>query len=278
MRSTSLRRLPVGLGLMVAMGVLYVGYVAIWGRLDSNAASGASYFNDIVTPLLAFVSFFALLITVVIQSNELGLAREELQLTRHELERSADALHLQSESLSTQNFQQVALQLLGLHMEISQRVTCTVYNPYGEEKQQAYGAAAFYELVNRLGRQIKEKKRRAKKTRSERQISLATYNRFYRVNADQLAHYFRFLYRTLKFLNDNSHRNDIYVKLLRAQLSDDELLILFYNGLTPRGRKFGTLMEQTALLNNLPKKRLPSSLYLGWYQRSVFGDEPPRSA
>jgi hypothetical protein len=64
-------------------------------------------FGDFVggtlNPILAFLSFMALLYTIKIQMDELKLSREELEATRKELEASRIAQQEQSESLKLQN-------------------------------------------------------------------------------------------------------------------------------------------------------------------------------
>ncbi|MFC9657006.1 putative phage abortive infection protein [Bacillus subtilis] len=60
-----------------------------------------------------------------------------------------------------------------------------------------------------------------------------------------LGHYFRNLYRIVKFidqseLTDEEKKN--YIGILRAQLSTDELSLIFYNALSPTGRKFKKLI------------------------------------
>lgn len=72
-----------------------------------------------------------------------------------------------------------------------------------------------------------------------------------------LDHYFRHLYRIVKFVDDaeiikSKTKKYEYICILRAQLSDYELGFLFYNCLSDNGReKFKPLIEKYALFNNL---------------------------
>jgi len=68
-----------------------------------------------------------------------------------------------------------------------------------------------------------------------------------------------------------------YVKLLRAQLSSHELLLLFYNCLSEKGmRKTKALVERYALLEHVPQDKLvPKQLnmdhnHVGLYERGAF--------
>lgn len=73
-----------------------------------------------------------------------------------------------------------------------------------------------------------------------------------------LDHYFRHLYRVFKyidetpvFINDKKKRYE-YACIMRASLSQYELILLFYNCLSSNGReKFKPLIERYAIFNNL---------------------------
>lgn len=89
-----------------------------------------------------------------------------------------------------------------------------------------------------------------------------------------LDHYFRYLYRILKHIDESKLLNrldnpqeerEYYAHILRAQLSNYELLMLFYNGLL--GENVDTikkLIERYAMFNNL------RSLELGVYQSAYY--------
>lgn len=77
-------------------------------------------------------------------------------------------------------------------------------------------------------------------------------------DANILDHYFRHLYRVFKyidetpvFINDKKKRYE-YACIIRASLSQYELILLFYNCLSSNGReKFKPLIERYAIFNNL---------------------------
>jgi hypothetical protein len=84
------------------------------------------------------------------------------------------------------------------------------------------------------------------------------YLNFYRDHQAEVGHYFRNLYHLLKFvaeskIPDGDKRR--YTSLVRAQLSQYELALLFYDGLTPippeTTNKFKGLIERFGLLENL---------------------------
>ncbi len=94
-------------------------------------------------------------------------------------------------------------------------------------------------------------------------IGIQGYN--YMAENDDLSfldHYFRHLYRIIKYVDDHKNLFTLreryeYVCLLRAQLSDYELGLVFYNCLSDNGRdKFKPLAEKYALFNNIRYKVL----------------------
>ena len=70
-----------------------------------------------------------------------------------------------------------------------------------------------------------------------------------------LDHYFRHLYRIFKYIDDadenivGAHKKYEYACIVRASLSQYELIMLFYNGFYHQ--KFKKLIEKYAILNNL---------------------------
>ncbi|MCF6347515.1 MAG: putative phage abortive infection protein [Flavobacteriaceae bacterium] len=102
-------------------------------------------------------------------------------------------------------------------------------------------------------------------------MDLKEINESYMKSYEQLltdfGHYFRNLYRIVKMVdeedivsNDSSEIHKIkykYTSIIRAQLSDYELLWLFYNCLSSNGnKKFKPLVEKYTLFKNIPINKL----------------------
>lgn len=82
----------------------------------------------------------------------------------------------------------------------------------------------------------------------------AIYFYYFHAYHSSLGHYFRNLYHIVKFVDESKlHRKEKegYIKILRAQLSNYEILLLAYNGLSPYGASFKPLIEKYKLLKNL---------------------------
>jgi hypothetical protein len=82
---------------------------------------------------------------------------------------------------------------------------------------------------------------------------MAVYGHYYHIYQSILGHYFRNLYHMVKFV-ENSKVMDkrVYMGLLRAQLSNYELVLLAYNGMYKYGiKKFKPLIEKHKLLKTI---------------------------
>ena len=95
-------------------------------------------------------------------------------------------------------------------------------------------------------------------------------------------HYFRLLYRILKFVDEskviiNYDQKYEYTAMLRAMLSRYELVWLYYNGLSYGAQKLKPLIERYAMLNNLRSELLVKGKPKGFgeYNDSAFKNTYP---
>lgn len=89
----------------------------------------------------------------------------------------------------------------------------------------------------------------------------------------QFGVYYKFLYHLIKYINDISiegFENEEYTRLIKAQLSEYEILFLFYNGLfvadekkEKEGKSFKQLIEKYRLLSAL---NIANELFLHGYK------------
>jgi len=99
------------------------------------------------------------------------------------------------------------------------------------------------------------------------------YLEFYKKQQHNLGHYFRNMYNIVKFVKNSSVDDKrLYTNILRAQLSTHELALLFYNCASDMGKeKFKPLIEEFALLKNLPENILLNSEHKFFYSKLAFG-------
>lgn len=108
----------------------------------------------------------------------------------------------------------------------------------------------------------------------EMNVIFFAYNNFWLKYRSDLGHYFRFLFNLFKYVdNADLDFNDKvkYAKIIRSQLSDYELIIIFYNGLSEKGMdKLKPIIEKYTLLNNVPHDLLFDRGHLNNYDRKAF--------
>lgn len=74
----------------------------------------------------------------------------------------------------------------------------------------------------------------------------------YETHFFHLGHYFRHLYWIFRFVDDSSlprPSKEKYAKIVRAQLSPEEVILIGLNGITEHGKKFKSFIEEYRLLH-----------------------------
>jgi len=218
------------------------------------------FFGGVLNPILTFFTLFGLIVTIVIQ-------RQELRLSRHEYEKTADAL-------STQAIETTFFNILDLHHKIVDNlkvdledlsyrseaekalrgISASVFNKYLTEsiptkKLKVEGRAVFEEILTFL----------TVETKTPEDV-LNRYKNIQKHHNHILGHYFRNLYQALKVI-DSYEENKLtyeqkrkYSSILRAQLSTKELTLLFINcldGVSDSGQ-FRNLLIEFQMLEHLP--------------------------
>ncbi|MCC7027016.1 MAG: putative phage abortive infection protein [Saprospiraceae bacterium] len=94
-------------------------------------------------------------------------------------------------------------------------------------------------------------------------LLVSIYDYYYHIHQSDLGHYFRNLFYIVRYItNSNIRKIDKteFIKILRSQLSNYELLLLAYNGLHPYGEKFYPFIVDYELLKSLNNElKLPNS-------------------
>ena len=233
-------------------------YVWTFGRELSGDHSRWAQFGDylggVLSPIFAFLGFLALLVTIYIQTREL----------RH----SVRILGEQSESLRLQNFESAFFEMVRFHHDIVKDMDFLLRTGTRVE-----GRDCFKRLFERLERSyVIEMKRDASPSEP---LAVAAYRRFYDANQHEVGHYFRNVYRILKFVDRaRVEEKADYTGILRAQLSSYELALLFYNALSPVGTKLKPLVEKYALLENMDVRLLiRADSDVSMFAAEAYGDQ-----
>lgn len=225
-------------------------YKHIFHNFEINAnVEHFGQFGDFIggtlNPILAFLSFMALLYTIKIQTDELKLSREELEATRKELEGSRIAQQEQSDSLKLQNkaaklqiFESTFFQLLNQH---NQYLNLLVKENIKIDYIKYTNSDPFNEL-SRDG------------FKSKKQI----LSEFHETNQTKrtLKNYFMTLFQILKYINNYAKRNDInakfYTNIIRALIDDEILRLLAINCIAyPEFIEYKKYIEEYAFFEHI---------------------------
>jgi len=259
--------------MVVLVVVLWVGLGAFaWSLGDSRGLFGDMF--GAANALFAGLAFATLIYTILLQRGELRLQRRELELTRHEMQGQREQLEAQKDQMEAQNrltaiqgFETSFFQVLSTFGAIVRSIEI------GDSK----GSGAFTHYYNSL---VGAYQSQIRINEDQHATMIRVFNDFYERNQGVLGHYFRTLYNLVKLV-DRSPVEDkhFYTNLIRAHLSNQETLVLFYNCVVGHGReKFKPLVERYALLKNMPRERLLSSDHRDLVEPGAYGKEYRRGA
>jgi hypothetical protein len=250
----------VALWVASAVVVVYVLPLCGW---EQRAQFGDMF--GAVSALFSGLAFAGIILTILLQRDELRLQREELVLTRNELKGQKEQLQLQNETLKKQQFEATFFQMLRVFRE--QADNCD------EAARRASFAGGFEGMANRIGTRCAERRRTAPSESVTEAISSA-YDSVYGNMENCLGPYFRILFSIIELVDQSAIEDKKrYSNIVRALLSQSELVVLCFDGLSRYGReKLKPLIEKYALLKHLDRTEsfeLPT--IADGYALSAFG-------
>jgi uncharacterized membrane protein len=248
-----------------------VGVIIYFSDGLSEFGTWGDFFGGFLNPILTFITFCSVLITIILQQNELSLARREFT-------RSADALEKQIQAIDKQNFESTFFGMLSLHNELVEAIVTrrTSFAGPGQVTEKVWnGREAFLRFTLKLS-DTEDSIAKNTEFKDMRGLMEAAYRHFWGDSRQALGHYFRYLYNVIRFVEDSNFAGPKYMRLLRAQLSDYELVLIMYNCLSEQGAAFKVLVEKHKILNNLEPSLLkrPEDMY--YMAKSAFGEGYPK--
>jgi hypothetical protein len=225
------------------------------GASEERAQIG-DFVGGFTTPVLTSLTFIGVLVGIALQRRELIATRKELEFTRIETEKSAIALKAQAAAIETQNFERTLFESLSFLNSIIEDLSEV-------RSTQTFGGRKAFRLLHRDlfsdARHIEFKETDDLNSHLEDQkLSNAL-----QACRTPLAPYFRTLYNIYRYLDESSFSDrKFYSRIIRAQLDDYFLVILYYNSLTERGKNFQTYISKFDILDNLREDLLPHKSHL----------------
>lgn len=272
--------------LLAIVVVLAIDLYFYFSPDDNSITPGefGDFFGGTLNPIFTFLTFLGLIVTIVLQQNELRLARTEFEKT--------------SDALRTQAIETTFFNILDLHHNIIDNLRVdireitsgdrnplptslivkkvthqdgtvtkdTIKSPKDDTEERLpvdfskfdnenifKGREVFSVIIHYISQKNISKKNKAPDiVRNYRKIQVL-YN-------DVLGHYFRNLYQALKLIDKYDEdfltleKKKKYASILRSQLSTKELALLFINcldGVSDNG-EFKNLLIEYAMLEHLP--------------------------
>lgn len=236
---------------------------------DNNKALFGDSFGA-VNALISAFAFAGMIVAFILQRYELRLQRKELEAQRKEFEE-------QNSTLRLQRFENTFFNMMELQQQIVNDLNATIYaKEWIEEdapdpamgrirkqviQQYEYHGRnlflhAFKEIVHDIETTVKGRYVSVLGMRGVLQEGgLVKYDEFH--TASYFDHYFRHLYRILKYVKQNAdwlspEEQYKYTCMLRGTLSRYELVWIYYNGLSDNGfDKLKPLIEDYSILKSL---------------------------
>jgi hypothetical protein len=110
---------------------------------------------------------------------------------------------------------------------------------------------------------------------SERDAIEDAYNTLYKSYGQHIGHYFRRLFNIFRFIDESKQilfdEKYEYARIVKSQLSNYEIKLLFYNSLTAKGNAFSKYIESYKLVKGIIGEKLINNTH--WdIAKSFFGE------
>lgn len=226
--------------LVVSVYIYFFGYVPT--NKHEHWRSFATYFSGLIGPLLSFAAFAAVLYTI--SQNE---KNNKLQSAKNNI-----------------------IKQIEFHNNILNGLSLTI----GKSNIKK-GREVFEYLFDKGLRTTYEEAVSIIKTKNEPLRIETAYINLFEQQGGTFGYYFRNLYRVVKYIDqsDIAESEKIeYSKLLRAQLSKHEILMLFYNSMSSKGKeKFYDLVVNHSLLKEIEAEHLLAETHWNLYPPKAYG-------
>lgn len=252
----------------------YYGYIFSNFKIDASTdhfGQFGDFIGGTLNPILAFLSFMALLYTIKIQTEELEATRKELEGSRIAQQEQSDSLKLQNEATKIQIFENTFFQLIELFIKIRDDIYVEITIKQNSVEKHLFSTNYEYYVNNMLLKKLRDYKETETKFKLMSSFAIREYLEIYKCDCknfdknyeSNLITYFSHIYQILKFISESYIENkQRYINIFRVQFIKEELEFLFYHCLGSIGkRKFKKLVEdyeffEHIILNEMMKKQL----------------------
>lgn len=259
----------VGMGIWIVLGVILIVWGTYWAWI-APLITGNSF--DPLNALFSGLAFWGVIYAILLQRSELQLQRNELKLTRGEVRGQKEQLETQNATLKQQRFENTFFSLVNLFNNVVNSIEIRGAPRLGDPPSViAKGRECFECFYGDFQREYARLKDQSPNFELLN-LCVEAYDRFADQRQASVGHYFRTLYNIIKFIETSDVANkQLYVNIVRAQLSSSELNLLFYNCLSRYGNeKFKPFVEHFGLLENMRVADLINVRHKGLYDEKAF--------
>jgi len=231
-KETNLKKLAI----QITIGIitLWISSYFITKFLDDGNLIGDSY--GAINALFSGLALSGIILTILMQREELKLQRNELKLTREEMQLTREEFITQNTTLSKQQFENTFFQMITLFQNITDQ---TKINEAGT----IYSGREAFDFVLRQFHNYCSSKAQSEKLKERReQLNPYSYkqilnfdeimNEFNKVNykyKNYLDHYFNSFYHILKLIHSSENIDkNFYVSIISSILSKAEKIVFLY--------------------------------------------------
>jgi len=273
-KSKDKQTIPIGRIILYSL----IGVIVLWALSfflfyvipDSGERGQFGDMFGAVNALFSGLAFAGLIITLILQRQELGLQREELEQTREELRNQRAEFEKENETLMYQRFENLFYNMLNLQQKIVEglkygytefedtRIPWAeggIIKDKHEVRREVVGRDVFGFLFNAVPFTAEIKTEICACCGYREYLKYAGLSGYDNTTIPTyFDHYFRHLFQILELVDDQGFNTDDsykYVSLLRSTISRYEMIWIYYHALQPENRKYKELIEKYSFLEGI---------------------------
>lgn len=242
------------LGLLLS-AIIFL-FCSSWEFSDTIDETIIGQFGDfvggVIGTLLAFAASLLYFIALKeqqkdVRTNQASLNQqiEEFSKQVEELERSRMVNQLQLTTMTLQQYESTFYSYFDIYIQVKDRIV------------NAGKGHSLHTVIMKLKKAIKQDDLLGKTSKEAYSYGVEQYCKLFVTSRSDISHYFRTLYRLLTIAdscplsNRRFNAKMKYVKIIRSQLSDEELLLIYYNCHSAYAGKSKRLVTEYNLLKHL---------------------------
>lgn len=221
---------------------------------SSKIGAFGDFFGGIVGSFWAFTG-------VLLFYSALKDQRKDFEINRNAFQKQIEALKLQTEEFSLQRDELKATRKVAIEQaktQKQQRLESTYFSLlelYSNVLISLNTSCQSKKFFKELRDELLEEFTPSNTPSENHQLTQSLYLKWFYKHKEELTHYFKTIYRIIKII-DESEIEDTekyrYIKILRSQLSENEMLIIYYNSHSIYGEDLYKLILKYNLLKHLP--------------------------